>query len=170
MDPVILLLLGSITIDWAWFLIFTRFLDHTQRRNTVGRTPLNEWSVRRRDLYLTTHNNHNRHPCPPTSWGFLLCRPNWKVVLYGMQFYLASFHVSSELLLLTTGRWHFQSRVRKQRNVRSLRTRSEIDAQLKSYLLFICGFGDRILQGRHIVPACSGIVVNRNWRFSLCYC
>ena len=37
-----------------------RFLDHTQRRTTVGRTPLDKWSVRRRDLYLTTHNNHNR--------------------------------------------------------------------------------------------------------------
>jgi len=39
---------------------FLRFLDHTQRRTTVDRTPLDEWSVRRRDLYLTTHNNHNR--------------------------------------------------------------------------------------------------------------
>ena len=39
---------------------FLRFLDHTQRRNTVGRTPLYEWSARRRDLYLTTHNIHNR--------------------------------------------------------------------------------------------------------------
>jgi hypothetical protein len=38
----------------------TRFLDHTQRRATVGRTPLNEWSVCRRDLYLTTHSTHNR--------------------------------------------------------------------------------------------------------------
>jgi len=37
---------------------FTRFLDHTQRRTTVGRTPLDEWSARRRDLYLTT-NIHN---------------------------------------------------------------------------------------------------------------
>ena len=37
----------------------TRFHDHIQRRATVGRTPLNEWSVRRRDLYLTTHNTHN---------------------------------------------------------------------------------------------------------------
>jgi len=27
-----------------------RLLDHTQRRATVGRTPLNERSVRRRDL------------------------------------------------------------------------------------------------------------------------
>ena len=36
------------------------FLDHTQRRTTVGRTPLDEWSARRRDLYLTTHDIHNR--------------------------------------------------------------------------------------------------------------
>ena len=31
-----------------------RFLDHTQRRTTVGRTPLDEWSACRRYLYLTT--------------------------------------------------------------------------------------------------------------------
>jgi len=41
-----------------------RFLDHTQRRTTVGRTPLYEWPARRRDHYLTTHNIHKRHPCP----------------------------------------------------------------------------------------------------------
>jgi len=39
---------------------FLRFLDHTQRRTTVGRTPLDEWPARRRDLYLMTHNTHNR--------------------------------------------------------------------------------------------------------------
>ena len=40
---------------------FMRFLDHTQRRTTVGRTPLDEWPARRRDIYLTkTHNTHNR--------------------------------------------------------------------------------------------------------------
>jgi hypothetical protein len=39
---------------------FTRFLDHTQRRTTVGMTPLDEWSARRRDHYLTTHNTHDR--------------------------------------------------------------------------------------------------------------
>jgi hypothetical protein len=37
-----------------------RFLDYTQRRNTVSRTPLDEWSARRWDLYLTTHNIHKR--------------------------------------------------------------------------------------------------------------
>ena len=45
---------------------FTRFfLDHTYRRTTVGRTPLDEWSARRRDLYLTTHNKHNRQTSMP---------------------------------------------------------------------------------------------------------
>jgi len=29
---------------------FLRFLDHTQRRSTVCRTPLDEWSARRTDL------------------------------------------------------------------------------------------------------------------------
>ena len=43
---------------------FLMFLDHT-RRSTVGRTPLNEWSARRRDLYLTTHDTHNRQISMP---------------------------------------------------------------------------------------------------------
>ena len=52
------------SLHWVMASSFTRFLDHTQRSTTVGRTPLDEWSVRLRDLYLTTHNTHNRHPCP----------------------------------------------------------------------------------------------------------
>ena len=32
----------------------------TLRHITLGRTPLDEWSARRRDIYLTTHNSHNR--------------------------------------------------------------------------------------------------------------
>ena len=44
---------------------FLRFLDHTQRRITVGRTPLDEWSARRRDLYLTTYNTHYRQTSMP---------------------------------------------------------------------------------------------------------
>jgi hypothetical protein len=35
----------------------SKFLDHTQRRATVGRAPLDEWSVRRRDLYLITQHS-----------------------------------------------------------------------------------------------------------------
>ena len=52
--------------QWARASSFTRFLDHTQRRTTVGRTPLDEWSARRRDLYLTTHDTHNRQISMPT--------------------------------------------------------------------------------------------------------
>ena len=44
---------------------FLRFFEITQRRTTVGRTPLDEWSARRRLLYLTTHNNYNRQTSMP---------------------------------------------------------------------------------------------------------
>jgi len=47
--------------QWAMVSSFTRFLDHTQWRSTVGKIPLGKWSARRRDLYLTTHNTHNRN-------------------------------------------------------------------------------------------------------------
>jgi hypothetical protein len=33
----------------------------TLRHTTIGRTPLDEWSAGRRELYLTTHNTHKRH-------------------------------------------------------------------------------------------------------------
>ena len=41
------------------------FLDHTKRRSTVGKTPLDEWSARRRDLYLTKYDTHNRQISMP---------------------------------------------------------------------------------------------------------
>ena len=34
--------LGATAPHWARASSFTRFLDHTQRRTTVGRTPLDE--------------------------------------------------------------------------------------------------------------------------------
>ena len=33
----------------------------------IGRTPLDEWSARHRDLYLTTHSTHNRQTSMPTA-------------------------------------------------------------------------------------------------------
>jgi hypothetical protein len=35
------------------------------RHITLGRTPLDEWSAQRRDLYLTTHNTHERQTSMP---------------------------------------------------------------------------------------------------------
>jgi len=45
--------------QWAMASSFLTSLDHSQGHITLGRTPLDEWSPRRRDLYLTTHNTHN---------------------------------------------------------------------------------------------------------------
>ena len=56
---------GTTAPQWARTSSFTRFLDHTQRRTTGGRTPLDEWSARRRDFYLTTYNTHNRQTSMP---------------------------------------------------------------------------------------------------------
>jgi hypothetical protein len=40
-------------------------LDHTQTHTTVGRTPPDEGSARRRDLYLTTQTlKRDKDPCP----------------------------------------------------------------------------------------------------------
>jgi hypothetical protein len=61
--PLLLCLFVRFCLDsprWARASSFTRFLDYTQRRTTVGRTSLDEWSARRRDLYLKTHNTHKR--------------------------------------------------------------------------------------------------------------
>jgi len=54
---------------------FTRFLDYT-RRATFGRTPLVEWSARRRDLYQTTHNTHSRQTSmPPVGFEPIISEP-----------------------------------------------------------------------------------------------
>jgi len=60
--------------QWARVSSFTRFLDYIQRRTTVGRTPLDEWSTHHKNLYLTTYNTHNRQTSlslvgfKPTIW------------------------------------------------------------------------------------------------------
>ena len=44
-----------------------RGLTITPRQATLGRTPLDEWSARRRDLYLSIHNNHKKHTSMPSA-------------------------------------------------------------------------------------------------------
>jgi hypothetical protein len=58
---------GATAPSGPWPLHSWGFLDHTQRRTTIGRTPLDEWPARHRDLYLPTHNTHNR-PTPIPWW------------------------------------------------------------------------------------------------------
>jgi hypothetical protein len=50
---------GAATQRGSWPPHSWGFLGHTKRRSTVSRTPLDEWSARRRDLYLTTHDTRN---------------------------------------------------------------------------------------------------------------
>jgi hypothetical protein len=38
----------------------------TQTHTTLDRTPLDQWSARRRDLHLATHNTHNRQTSIPS--------------------------------------------------------------------------------------------------------
>jgi hypothetical protein len=56
-------IVSSVTTDWR-LAPHSRGFYNTQRRAAGGRTPLDEWSARRRDLYLTTQNTNDRHPCP----------------------------------------------------------------------------------------------------------
>jgi hypothetical protein len=48
-----------------WLCIDEVTIDDTQRRATGGRTTPDEWPACRRDLYLTTHNPHNRQTSMP---------------------------------------------------------------------------------------------------------
>jgi len=56
---------GVVTQRGSWPPHSWGFLDHTQWRITVSKTPLDEWSARRIDIYLTTHNSHNRQISMP---------------------------------------------------------------------------------------------------------
>ena len=63
--PLFFFLIWRNSPQWARASSFMRFLDYTQRRTAVGRTPLDEGSDHRRDLYLTTYNVHNRQTSTP---------------------------------------------------------------------------------------------------------
>jgi hypothetical protein len=60
--------------------LFFSFLDHTRWHSTVGRTSLDEWSARRRDLYLTTHNTDNRQTSIP--YFIRTCFVVWTVLVF----------------------------------------------------------------------------------------
>jgi hypothetical protein len=65
----------------------------TLRHTAVGGTPLDEWLACRRDLYLTTHNTHNRQTSMPPS-GILPHNP--------------SKRAAADLSLIPRGHWDRQ--------------------------------------------------------------
>jgi hypothetical protein len=62
---IIIILLAFTTHLRVLASSFLTFRDHTQGRTTVGRTPLDEGSARRKDLFLSTHNTYNRQTSMP---------------------------------------------------------------------------------------------------------
>jgi hypothetical protein len=50
---------------WDRVSSLLRFLDHTQRRATIDRTDLDEWSARCRDHFPKRRNTHNRQKSVP---------------------------------------------------------------------------------------------------------
>jgi hypothetical protein len=64
---IIIIISGTAAQRGLWPPRHTKFLDHTQRRATVCRALLDEWSVRRRDLYLTTHTT-DKISMPPVGF------------------------------------------------------------------------------------------------------
>jgi len=78
--------------QWARAFTLTTILDHTYRRTTVGRTPLDEWSARRTDLYLPTHNTHNRQTSMPPG---------------GIRTHNLSKRAASDRAATGTGGWYF---------------------------------------------------------------
>ena len=53
------------TPSWATSSSFLRFLDLTWWHTKFGRPPRDKWSSHGRDLYLTTHNTHDRQTSMP---------------------------------------------------------------------------------------------------------
>ena len=61
---------GFVSVAWQplvgqSLLIIQASRSHSFRHTTSGRTPLDVWSARRRDLYLTTHNTYKRQISMP---------------------------------------------------------------------------------------------------------
>ena len=56
---------GTKTLVGQGLLIMEDSWLHSIRHTTLGRTPLDGWSARRTDLYLTTHSTHNRQTSMP---------------------------------------------------------------------------------------------------------
>ena len=57
---------GSKIPSWPMLPYYRASQSNSVRHTTHSRTSLDEWSARRTDLYLTTHNTHNRQISLPT--------------------------------------------------------------------------------------------------------
>jgi len=69
--------LGSTSSSGPWSLLCWGNAI-SLRYSTLSRTPLDEWSAHRRDLYLSTHNIHNRQKSmPPVGFELAIPASEW---------------------------------------------------------------------------------------------
>ena len=73
--------------QWARTSSFTKFLDHTKWRTTIGRTPLDEWLARRRTFFFCSHKllrqTHTHKSRANTLYGIIRrCYPTTKTTIY----------------------------------------------------------------------------------------
>jgi len=78
-------------------LLHNRGFMFTLRHTTLGRTPLDEWSARCRDLYLTIHDTHNRQTSMPPV-GFKTAIPASKQ-LHNHAFGCAATLISTDFII-----------------------------------------------------------------------
>jgi hypothetical protein len=91
---------ASTAPKWASFSSLSR-LAITLRHTTLGRTPLDEWSARCRDLYLTKHNTVKRQKSMPPA-GFKLTIPaseQLKPMPYTARLLGSAYHGNSKRIL-----------------------------------------------------------------------
>ena len=94
---------GAATQGGSWPSHSWGFLDNTQWRTKVGRTPLDEWSARRRDLYLTTHNTYNRQiSMPPVGFEPTISAGERPLTCWDRGF---ESHRAADLRLRPRGHW-----------------------------------------------------------------
>jgi len=68
---------GSTAIVGHGLLIIEALQPHTPRHTTFGRTPRDEWSDRRRDLYLTAHKIKRQTATPPAGFEPAILTSEW---------------------------------------------------------------------------------------------
>ena len=87
------------------FLIVEALQSHSIRHTTLGRTPLDEGSARRRHLYLTTHNTRKRQTSlPPARFEPAIPSSEWQHTAWyskSKKFYIAFTDASNSQWSLT---------------------------------------------------------------------
>ena len=134
----------------------------TLRHKTLGRTPLDEWSARRRDLYLTTHNTHNKQTSMPpwclsdrASWIDYILNTNlmqWLLFIHKILFSSTCFEpqviIFRRIQLYTCSIWYCHSL-----------WEFLVACRYTAWVRTVCGGGGRLVGRQSMPPAAFELVI-----------